>query len=111
MFDQQVSRMEVSMDPNGRAVENRRPEGRVPRRSQSVGIEHAVQACDCGAGGGVTYSELNAAARIVRTRDWPAAWIDSAQRGDELRQVGRGLARQIRNALDGRVLARQPSAY
>src|SRR5271154_6061004 len=102
--------MKVSMDPNGRAVENGRAEGRIPCRGQSIRVEHAVQACDCGAGGGVSHSELNAAASVVRARDWPPGWIDSAQRGNELRQVGRCLA-QIRNALDGRVLARQPSAY
>ena len=89
MFDQQVSRMKVSMNPNWRAVASRCLEGGVPCRSHRVGIEHVVQTLRLRRGyerhvlraerRGQNYANRGSARRVRSIR---------LHRGNELRQSG-----------------------
>jgi hypothetical protein len=73
LLDQQVKRLQVSVDPDGRAVPRWCLKGCVPRRGHCAGIEHAVQGGDCGAGVSVSRGERHAAEGVVRPRERPAA--------------------------------------
>ena len=97
------------MDPDRRTVPRGCVGSLVPGRGDSVSIEHVVQLCDRGPRVGISHCQRDAAAKVVCARTRAAGGVDPLQRSYELRERDRRLAK-IRDALDDRVLAWEPSA-
>ena len=95
------------MDPDGRALPFRRPEGCFPRRGRCAAVDCAAQRGDRSAGLRVSRRQRHTPEGVVLPRLRSICRIDSLQGGDELCQVGRRLA-WVGNGLDGRGFALEP---
>jgi hypothetical protein len=105
-----ASRFPALRSPSSQTAGPRRHlERRFPRRGHRVGIERVVEGGDRVASAIVSHCQWHAAGGIVR-RGWSTGGIDPLQGGDEVRQIGRRLAK-IGDTVDARVLALEPSVH
>src|ERR1700722_1113176 len=101
--------MEVAMDPDRRTGPPPRVYVCAPGRRDRVSIERVIQLCDRGPRGGVSHRQRDAAAKVVCAGTRPAGGIDLLHRSNEFGEADRRLTK-IREALNDRVLAWEPSA-
>src|ERR1700716_2349945 len=102
--------MEVSVEPEARALPRGCLESCFPRPGHCVGIDGVAQGRDRVTRGKVSLWQWHAAERVVLPRGRPAEGIDLLQGGNELSQFGSRSAR-IGDAVHGRGLAFEPPIY